>query len=75
MGKALSSEEEKRLLEATTQKKRWEIAAVIIRMALLTAMRSGEITALTLGPSGFRAPRPHGRPGQDLLWDRTPDPH
>jgi integrase len=46
VGKALSSEEEQRLLEATCKKKRWQLGGTIIRIALLTAMRSGEIARL-----------------------------
>lgn len=49
VGKALSPEEEERLLEAAGKKKRWQLGATIIRVALLTAMRSGEITTLTWG--------------------------
>jgi integrase len=49
VGKALSPEEEKRLLDAAGRKKRWKLAATIIRVALLTGMRSGEITRLTWG--------------------------
>lgn len=48
-GKALSPEEEKRLLDAASKKKRWQIAATIIRVGLMTGMRSGEITGLTWG--------------------------
>jgi integrase len=46
VGKALSPEEEARLLEATCQKKRWQLAGVLIRIALMTAMRIGEIIKL-----------------------------
>ncbi len=46
MGKALSPEQERNLLDAAAKKIRWWIASVIIRVALLTAMRSGEITGL-----------------------------
>ncbi len=49
VGKALSPEEEKRLLDTAGQKKRWKLAATIIRVGLLTGMRSGEITGLTWG--------------------------
>jgi integrase len=49
IGKALSADEEKRLLDAAGQKKRWQIAATIIRALLLTGMRSGELTKLTWG--------------------------
>ena len=48
MGTALSPEEEKRLLAAADKKARWKVATVI-RVALLTGMRSGEITRLTWG--------------------------
>lgn len=49
VGKALSADEEKKLLAAAASKKRWRVAAAIIRVALLTGMRSGEITSLTWG--------------------------
>ena len=49
VGKALSPDEEKRLLDALGKKKRWQLAAVIVRTALLTGMRSGEITGITWG--------------------------
>src|SRR5207245_2793382 len=48
-GKALSTEEENRLIEAATMNKRWRMLATIVRVALLTGMRSGEITGLTWG--------------------------
>src|ERR1017187_5897563 len=47
VGQALSPEQERSLLDAAAGKVRCWIAAVIIRIALLTAMRSGEITRLT----------------------------
>jgi integrase len=47
VGKALAPEEEKRLLVAADKKQRWKLAATVIRIALLTGMRSGEITSLT----------------------------
>ncbi len=53
VGKALSNEEEKRLLETAGKKKRWQLAATMIRIALLTGMRSGEITGLTWGQVDF----------------------
>ncbi len=53
VGKALSPEEEKRLLEAAGKKKRWQLAAVIIRALLLTGMRSGELTGATWGQVDF----------------------
>jgi integrase len=46
VGKALSPEEEARLLETTCQKKRWQLGGTMIRIALMTAMRSGEIIKL-----------------------------
>jgi integrase len=49
VGRALSPEEETRLLDAAGKKKRWEHAAVIIRALLLTGMRSGELTGATWG--------------------------
>jgi integrase len=47
VGQALSPEQERSLLDAAAGKVRCWIAAVIIRIALLTAIRSGEITRLT----------------------------
>jgi integrase len=47
VGQALSPEQERSLLDAAAKKVRCWIAAIIIRIALLTAMRSGEITRLT----------------------------
>jgi len=49
VGRALSPAEERRLLDASGKKKRWEHAAVIIRALLLTGMRSGELTGATWG--------------------------
>jgi len=49
VGTALSPAEEKRLLAAADKKARWKVAAAIIRVALLTGMRRGEITGLTWG--------------------------
>jgi integrase len=49
IGRALSPEEESRLLESAGKKRRWHTAAVIIRGLLLTAMRSGEFTKLAWG--------------------------
>jgi integrase len=49
VGKALSPAEEDRLLTTADRKPRWKVAATIIRVALLTGMRSGEITGLTWG--------------------------
>jgi len=53
VGQALSPEEEQRLLETAAKKKRWQLAATMIRIALLTAMRSGEITGLSWGQIDF----------------------
>ena len=53
VGKALSAEEEKRLLETASKKKRWQLAATIIRALLLTGMRSGELTGATWGQVDF----------------------
>src|SRR5438552_65859 len=44
VGKALPMEEEKRLLEEASANSRWKMLATFIRVALLTGMRSGEIT-------------------------------
>jgi len=49
VGRALSPEQERRLLDAAASKPRWSIAATIIRVALLTGMRSGKITGLAWG--------------------------
>jgi integrase len=49
VGRALSPEQEKRLLDAAGRKKRWEHAAVIIRALLLAGMRSRERTGATWG--------------------------
>lgn len=48
VGRALTSEEEDRLLEATTRA-RSPILGTLIRVGLLTGMRSGEFTSLTWG--------------------------
>jgi integrase len=53
VGRALSPEEEARLLEATGAKERWKIAAVIIRALLLTGMRSGELIGATWSQVDF----------------------
>src|SRR5262249_28390631 len=53
VGKALSPEEEKRVLDAADSNKRWQLLATIVRIALLTGMRSGEITGLTWGRVDF----------------------
>ena len=53
VGRALSPQEERRLLDAAGKKKRWEHAAVIIRALLLTGMRSGELTGATWGQVDF----------------------
>jgi integrase len=49
IGKALSPEEEKRLIEASASNPRWNVASTVIHVALFTGMRSGEITKLTWG--------------------------
>lgn len=54
VGQALSPEHEERLLCAASSKARWKVAFVIIRVALLTAMRSGEITGLTWGQADLK---------------------
>ncbi len=53
VGRALSPEEEQRLLQASLKKKRWQLAATIIRALLLTGMRSGELTGATWGQVDF----------------------
>jgi integrase len=52
-GRALSPEEEARLLESAGKKARWHTAAVIIRGLLLTGMRSGEVTGAAWGQVAF----------------------
>jgi integrase len=54
VGRALSPEEEARLLESAGKKKRWHTAAVIIRALLLTGMRSGELTSAAWGQVDFQ---------------------
>ena len=46
IGRALSADEEARLLAAAGKKERWCIAATIIRMLFLTAMRCGEVLGM-----------------------------
>jgi integrase len=53
VGKALSPEDKKRLIETASSKKRWKVAAAVIRVSLLTGMRSGEITGMTWGRVDF----------------------
>jgi integrase len=53
IGRALSPEEETRLLESAGKKSRWHTAAIIIRALLLTAMRSGELTSAAWGQVDF----------------------
>jgi len=53
VGRALSPEEEKRVIDAAGSKKRWAHAAVIIRAPLFTGMRSGELTGATWGQVDF----------------------
>jgi integrase len=47
VGKALSSEEEQRLVETARRNPRWKMLSTVIQAALLTGMRSGEIVTLT----------------------------
>jgi integrase len=50
VGVALSPEEEQRLLEASSNaNRRSSMAPVILRLALFTGMRIGEVTSLTWG--------------------------
>ena len=53
VGRALSPEEEARLLGSAGKKGRWHTAAVIIRALLLTGMRSGELTGAAWGQVDF----------------------
>ena len=53
IGRALSPEEETRLLESALKKSRWHTAAIIIRALLLTGMRSGELTGAAWGQVDF----------------------
>jgi integrase len=53
VGRALSPEEETRLLESAGKKGRWHTTAIIIRALLLTGMRSGELTGATWGQVAF----------------------
>jgi len=52
VGKALSPDQESRLLEAATGERR-RMISLFVRIALSTGMRSGEITALTWGQVDF----------------------
>jgi integrase len=47
VGQALSTEQEKRLLDTAVSNPRWKMGATMIRVALLTGMRIGEITSLS----------------------------
>jgi integrase len=49
VGQALSPEQEKRLLQTAASNKRWAMGSTMIRIALLTGMRIGEITSLSWG--------------------------
>jgi integrase len=53
-GRALSSEEENRLIDAAIGNPRWKMLATLVRVALLTGMRSGETTTLTWGQVDFQ---------------------
>jgi integrase len=53
IGRALSPEEETRLLESAGKKGRWHTAAIIVRALLLTGMRSGELTGAAWGQVDF----------------------
>jgi integrase len=53
IGRALSPEEEARLLESAGKKGRWHTAAIIIRALLLTGMRSGELSSAAWGQVDF----------------------
>lgn len=56
VGRALSHEEERKLLDATAAQNspnRSQILATLVRVALLTGMRSGEITSLRWGQIDF----------------------
>jgi integrase len=47
VGQALSPEQEQRLLDTAASNKRWAMGSSMIRIALLTGMRIGEITGLS----------------------------
>jgi integrase len=49
VGQALSPEQERRLLATAASNKRWTMGSNMIRIALLTGMRIGEITSLSWG--------------------------
>jgi integrase len=53
IGRALSPDEEKRLLASAGKKGRWHTASVIIRALLLTGMRSGELSGAAWGQVDF----------------------
>ena len=53
VGKALSPDEEKRLIDTASSKIRWKMLSTFVHMALLTGMRIGEITALTRGQANL----------------------
>lgn len=55
VGKALSPNEEERLLAGANGNPRWKMLATLLRVGLLTGMRSGEITGLTWGRVDFQS--------------------
>lgn len=74
VGKALTADQERALLDAIPSV-RSPIIGTFVRVALLTAMRSGEIRTLTWGAGRYRAADNYCRPRQDRCWHGAADPH
>jgi hypothetical protein len=64
VGRALSPEEEKRLLAAANANRSPNVRTMV-RVSLLTGFRAGELCALTLGAGCLRPSRDDRREGQD----------